>query len=126
MPERYHRFCLLRWVSFDRFIQAEGILYVVAREPFRADLPGDGYLMPSIIQGNATSEDMLPIQLLWNDERTQATMVVVEERNGEPIGGKVGGSYYSGEQVRLDTIFWGHVPSFDGTIGFRCVYDWEE
>ena len=57
--------------------------------------------------------------------RMRAAIEVVQERNGEPIGAKVGGSYYSGDQARLDTIFWGHVPSFDGTIGFRCVYDWD-
>ncbi|MEC7988235.1 MAG: SUMF1/EgtB/PvdO family nonheme iron enzyme [Myxococcota bacterium] len=112
-------------LSFEYFSQEEGRLYAVTAEPFRSDLPGEGYLMPSLISGMASATEMLPIRLVWDDDRTRAQIEVVQERDEEPIAAKVGGAYYAGEQVRLDTIFWGHVPHFDGTIGFRCIYDWE-
>ena len=113
-------------LSFPEFTYEDGIVHVLVDQPFREDLPGEGYLMPTTIQGIATSEDMLPIRLRWNEVRLRAVIEVIQARDGEPIPAKVGGAYYSGSDVRLKTIFWGHVPSFDGSIGFRCVYDRED
>lgn len=99
----------------------DGEIWVRISEPFREDLPGVGYLRSG---GEIpTAFDFLPISLLWDVERRNARIVVDMTRDREPIPAKVGGAYYSGADARLDTIFWGHVPSFDGSIGFRCVYE---
>lgn len=42
-------------------------------------------------------------------------------RDAEPLGAKVGGAYYSGGDTILRSLWLGHLPSFDGSIGFRCV-----
>ena len=45
------------------------------------------------------------------------------DRLGERVGAKVGGSYYSGGDSTLKSIWVGHIPTFDGSIGFRCEAD---
>ena len=100
----------------------DGMIWVRLTEPFRPDLPGVGYLKRNELT-HPSSHDFLPISLLWDESRQHAQIVVDIHRDGEPIPAKVGGAYYSGADSRLDTIFWGHVPAFDGSIGFRCVYD---
>ena len=67
--------------------------------------------------------DLLPIQINFSSETGMGTLTTPEQRDGEPIGAKVGGAYYSGWDSTLRSIFLGHVPEFDGTIGFRCVSD---
>ena len=111
--------------DFAGFERENGLVIAKSVQPFREDLPGEGYLMPHQIDGMASAEELLPIRLDWDEERVRAKIEVVLERDGEPIAAKVGGAFYSGAEVRLDTIFWGHIPDFDGTIGFRCVYDVE-
>ena len=98
----------------------DGIV-ISLQEPFRVDLPGVGYLRTATDQ--PSSIDFLPIYLVWDDTRTRAVIKVSRSRDFEPIPAKVGGAFYSGEDSRLDSIFWGHVPTFDGSIGFRCAYD---
>ena len=67
--------------------------------------------------------DLLPIQIDFSSETGMGMLTTPEQRDGEPIGVKVGGAYYSGWDSTLRSIFLGHVPEFDGTIGFRCVSD---
>ena len=100
----------------------DGMIWIRLDEPFRSDLPGVGYLKSNNL-GQPSSYDFLPISLLWDEERKNAQIVVDTPRDGEPIPAKVGGAYYSGADSRLDTVFWGHVPDFDGSIGFRCLYE---
>ena len=45
-----------------------------------------------------------------------------QERDGEAVGAKVGGSFYSGAQMTLQDFWIGHIPSFNGSIGFRCSF----
>ena len=67
--------------------------------------------------------DLLPIQIDFSSETGVGTLTTPAQRDGEPIGVKVGGAYYSGWDSTLRSIFLGHVPEFNGTIGFRCVSD---
>ena len=100
----------------------QGKVMVQVTTPFREDLPGIGYLRNET-EDTPSNLDFLPIYLAWDEARTTATIKVSTERDFEPIPAKVGGAYYSGGDSRLDSLFWGHVPSFDGSIGFRCVYE---
>ena len=100
----------------------DGAIWVRVTEPFRDDLPGVGYLKSNDL-GSPSFRDFLPISLAWDEQRKNARIVVESYRDGEPIPAKVGGSFYSGADSRLDTVFWGHVPEFDGSIGFRCLYN---
>ena len=59
-----------------------------------------GSLLPIRIEGN---------KIMWDIER-----------EGESVGAKVGGSFYSGAQMKLQDFWIGHIPSFNGSIGFRC------
>ena len=65
--------------------------------------------------------DLLPIQIDFSQDPNMGILTSPVQRNGEPIGVKVGGAYYSGWDSTLYSIFLGHVPEFNGTIGFRCV-----
>ena len=100
----------------------DGMIWVRVNEAFRSDLPSVGYLKSNNL-GNPSSDDFLPISLSWDDQRHNAQIVLAYERDGEPIPAKVGGAYYSGADSQLDMVFWGHVPNFDGSIGFRCIVD---
>ena len=66
-------------------------------------IPQQGSLLPIRIEGN---------RILWD-----------KERDGESVGAKVGGSFYSGAQMTLQDFWIGHIPSFNGSIGFRCSSD---
>jgi len=105
------------------FSVEDGNLYLNLDTPFRDDLPEHGYMMPTIISGIATANDMLPVRLVFEPGRSKARIFVEDNRDGEPIAGKVGGAFYSGANVQLSNIFWGHVPAFNGSVGFRCVID---
>ena len=82
---------------------------------------GKGYLM---YKRSAQDElgEMLPIYLEF-DQSNSAKVLFAKERDGEPVGAKVGGAYYSGSDTKLDSIWVGHVPTFNGSIGFRCEAD---
>ena len=69
----------------------------------KAQLPEQGSLLPIRIQAR---------QIVWDSER-----------DGESVGAKVGGSFYSGAQMTLQDFWIGHIPSFNGSIGFRCSSD---
>ena len=105
------------------FVVEDGEMFLDLETPFRDDLPLHGYLMPSVIYGMATASDMLPIRLVFEEGNTRAKIVIEYNREGEPIAGKVGGAYYIGEHVQLSNIFWGHVPAFNGSVGFRCILE---
>ena len=66
-------------------------------------IPRQGSLLPIRIEGD---------KILWD-----------KERDGEAVGAKVGGSFYSGAQMTLQDFWIGHIPSFNGSIGFRCSSD---
>ena len=67
-------------------------------------------------------KEILPIQFKISEDRLHAQFKVHVQRDGEPIGIKVGGAYYSGGDVTLQDLFYGHTPEFNGTIGFRCAF----
>ena len=54
------------------------------------------------------------------DQPNSAQVLFAQERNNELVGAKVGGSFYSGSDTKLDSFWVGHVPTFNGSIGFRC------
>ena len=69
----------------------------------QVQLPRRGSLLPIQIDGK---------KVVWD-----------QEREGESVGAKVGGSFYSGAQMTLQDFWIGHIPSFNGSIGFRCSSD---
>ena len=69
-------------------------------------VPKQGSLLPVRIQNK---------NIVWDSER-----------DGESVGAKVGGSFYSGAQMTLQDFWIGHIPSFNGSIGFRCSSDFLE
>ena len=85
---------------------------------------GEGYIIPD--RGDrsrkVSQKEILPIQFQISENRMQAQFKVHVQRDGEPIGIKVGGAYYSGGDVTLQDLFYGHTPEFNGTIGFRCAF----
>ena len=111
--------------AFDGFLTDENDqLHVQSNQVIPDNLPLEGYIQPRMIQGIVEPGEMLPVQLEINtQDPTTAKVVVITERNGESIGAKVGGAYYTGADASLLNLFYGHVPTFDGTIGFRCAYD---
>jgi hypothetical protein len=79
---------------------------------------GKGYLMYRSKNIDGLGE-MLPIYLNF-DQPNSAQVLFAQERNNELVGAKVGGSFYSGSDTKLDSFWVGHVPTFNGSIGFRC------
>ena len=99
----------------------QGLLVVDLASPIPSDCvdAGQGYLW---FRQHEYSEDtipepgsLLPVKL-WGSR-----IVWHKERDGERVGAKVGGSYYSGGASTLNSFWVGHIPSFDGSIGFRCA-----
>ena len=82
---------------------------------------GEGYLW---FQDNDSSQGsevpkpgaLLPVKM-WGKR-----LIWDKSRDGEAVGAKVGGSFYSGGESTLHSFWVGHLPSFDGSIGFRCTY----
>ena len=66
----------------------------------KVQVPEQGSLLPIRIQDR---------KIVWDSDR-----------DGESVGAKVGGSFYSGAQMTLQDFWIGHIPSFNGSIGFRC------
>ena len=66
-------------------------------------VPQQGSLLPIQIHGK---------KIVWD-----------QDRDGESVGAKVGGSFYSCSQMTLQDFWIGHIPSFNGSIGFRCSSD---
>ena len=114
-------------MEFDTFSLNEDLeLEIQLRTPYPESCPdeGEGYIIPD--RGDqsrkVSQKEILPIQFQISDNRLQAQFKVHVQRDGEPIGIKVGGAYYSGGDVTLQDLFYGHTPEFNGTIGFRCAF----
>ena len=109
-------------VDMKRVMLDQDLLAVELRKPISKDclMAGQGYLWyqtNEIRQGEKPPEpgSLLPVKL-WG------TRIVWDKaRDGEAVGAKVGGSFYSGGESTLNSFWVGHIPSFDGSIGFRCV-----
>ena len=108
-------------IPSQRVFQKDGRLYVKLQEPMspHCKLRAHGYVLPRNLK-NPQKGDILPIRGEITDDPLEIKIVFVKERLNEPIGAKVGGSFYSGAGSSLETFWVGHTPSFDGTIGFRC------
>lgn len=107
-------------------VDPEGRLEISLRNPAREECggAGQGYLVPNTGPDDNSVpavEDVLPLRIDYNSDRTGGLLRI--DRDGEPLGGKVGGAHYSGGEVELATLYIGHIATFAGTIGFRCEAD---
>ena len=109
-------------VDMKRLTLDQELLTVDLHTPISKDCltAGQGYLWyqsNDVRPGETTPEpgSLLPVKL-WGNR-----IVWDKSRDGEFVGAKVGGSFYSGGESTLQSFWVGHIPSFDGSIGFRCV-----
>ena len=114
-------------MEFDAFSLNENQeLEIQMRTPYPESCPkeGEGYIIPDRGEQSrkVSQKEILPIQFQVSEDGLQAQFKVHVQRDGEPIGIKVGGAYYSGGDVTLQDLFYGHTPEFNGTIGFRCAF----
>lgn len=114
-------------MEFDSFqLNDKQELFIQLQSPYPENCPdiGEGYIIPD--RGDksrkVTQKEILPVIFEVSEDRLQAQLKVHQQRDGEPIGIKVGGAYYSGGDVTLQDLYYGHVPEFNGTIGFRCAF----
>ena len=115
---QYNAVCVdMKGIALD-----QDLLTVELRKPISKDCltAGQGYLWyqnNDVRQGEEIPEpgSLLPVKL-WGNR-----IVWDKSRDGEAVGAKVGGSFYSGGESTLNSFWVGHIPSFDGSIGFRCV-----
>lgn len=105
------------------FVQ-DGILYTKLASPMspHCEFGGQGYLLPKNV-ASPIKGDILPIRAQPTGDPSVIKILYAPEREGERVGAKVGGSFYSGAGNDLHTIWIGHIPSFNGSIGFRCEAD---
>ncbi len=112
-------------VEMEGLSVVDGQLHVRLTKSISPDCEsgGQGYLWANLGQQNHPSQSLpAPGSLL--PVRLEGTRVIWDrKRDGEPVGAKVGGSFYSGAQMTLQDLWIGHIPTFDGSIGFRCVSD---
>jgi hypothetical protein len=112
-------------VDMSRLIIQEGSLQVDLNKPISPDCEsgGRGYLWANFVS-RKHQDDALPEVGSLLPVRIVGTSVVWDKsRDEEAVGAKVGGSFYSGAQMTLKDLWIGHIPSFDGSIGFRCTSD---
>ena len=113
-------------LNFEGFeIAEDGRIYIVGSPQGERTFVA-GYMASHqlILNGRIPETgDLLPIHVDFSQNPNLGELTVPTSRDSEPIGVKVGGAYYSGWDSTLQSIFLGHVPDFDGTIGFRCVSD---
>ena len=109
-------------VDMKGLVLDQDLLSVDLRKPISKDCltAGHGYLWyqsNDVRQGEKIPEpgSLLPVKL-WGNR-----IVWDKSRDGESVGAKVGGSFYSGGESTLNSFWVGHIPSFDGSIGVRCV-----
>ena len=109
-------------VDMKSVILDQDLLAVELRKPISKDCltAGQGYLwyQTNDIRNSGKVPEpgsLLPVKL-WGNR-----IVWDKSRDGEAVGAKVGGSFYSGGESTLNSFWVGHIPSFDGSIGFRCV-----
>lgn len=82
-----------------------------------------GYLWANLTN-QPFSDDLRPVSGALLPVRVDdQTIVWDSERDGEPVGAKVGGAFYSGGESTIPAFWIGHTPDFNGSIGFRCVSD---
>ena len=103
------------------FVKKDGSLHALLSQESSIDCKdaGKGYLIHNNPE-NPVQGTILPVYLELEKGNTQARVLVSVDRLGERVGAKVGGSYYSGGDSTLKSIWVGHIPTFDGSIGFRC------
>ena len=109
-------------VDMKKIMLDQDLLAVELRKPISKDclMAGQGYLwyQTNDIRNSGKIPEpgsLLPVKL-WGER-----IVWDQSRDGESVGAKVGGSFYSGGESTLNSFWVGHIPSFDGSIGFRCV-----
>ncbi len=109
-------------VFLENIALEQELLVVNLKQPIAEDCltGGKGYLWFQKGEGDLGESvpepgSLLPVEL-WGDR-----IIWDKERDGEPVGAKVGGSFYSGGESTTRSLWIGHIPSFDGSIGFRCV-----
>ena len=83
---------------------------------------GKGYLAYNLSH-SPQAGDLLPVHLEPTSDPLQMNVNYDAAREGERIGAKAGGSFYSGAGNDLQAIWIGHIPTFNGSIGFRCEAD---
>jgi hypothetical protein len=112
-------------VDMNRLVIQDGSLHVDLKRPISPDCEsgGKGYLWVSLADRKHQNHiipdvgSLLPVQIIGTN------VVWDKSRDAEQVGAKVGGSFYSGAQMTLKDLWIGHIPSFDGSIGFRCTSD---
>ena len=98
------------------------IARLAERIPPHCEHGGKGYLVYNL--SHAPQEgDLLPVHLKASSEPLEMTINYDSDREGERVGAKAGGSFYSGAGNDLQAVWIGHIPSFNGSIGFRCEAD---
>ena len=98
---------------------------VIARSDYPSTVTRElqGYMARDPSSNWIGDQRPLPVVLSLVEGEATAQLRVDLERDGEPIAVKVGGAYYTGANSTLRSVFFGHEPTFDGTIGFRCAAD---
>ena len=120
---KFQSFCvIMEGLTLDD----EGKLIANLREPISPSCTtrGKGYLWfdPLASKSGEGEPDRVPEPGSVLSAELWANRVVWDKvRDAEPLGAKVGGAYYSGGDTILRSLWLGHLPSFDGSIGFRCV-----
>ncbi len=109
--------------DFQRlYVDDDGFLSVELRNPAETcSAAGQGYIVRQTTSDSAVAPealDVLPVRMDFASDRRTGRVFI--DREGEAVGGKVGGAHYSGGDVDLQYLYVGHIPSFGGTIGFRC------
>lgn len=122
---KFQAFCvMMEGLAVDE----EGKLIANLREPISPNCltRSKGYLWfdPQASKSGEGEPDRAPEPGSVLSVELWANRVVWDKvRDAEPLGAKVGGAYYSGGDTILRSLWLGHLPSFDGSIGFRCVSD---
>lgn len=108
-------------IQQQRLFVQDGVLYTKLTNPMspHCEFGGEGYLLPNNVK-NPQKGDILPIHAEPTENPLIVKILYASQREGERVGAKVGGSFYSGAGNDLETIWIGHIPSFNGSIGFRC------
>lgn len=111
-------------IQQQKLFLKDGMLYSKLERPMspHCEFGGQGYLLPKNLK-NPQKGDVLPIRAQTTENPLVIKILYASRREGEVLGAKVGGSFYSGAGNNLDTIWIGHIPSFNGSIGFRCEAD---
>ena len=106
------------------FVGADGALRARVRGERRPECAGlgQGYLLERGVAVPGPGQ-LLPVRLELEVPGDTPRVRVPPERIGEAVGGKVGGAWYSGGRSTVQEVWVGHVPTFDGSIGFRCEAD---